>query len=88
MFSRLSRFARPILVNGAAGVVIAGEDEPHSLLAFTIASGKIVEIDVFGDRRRLRQLNLAPAMTGLSHWIDVRRSVHGRRTHRGDLHLG
>jgi RNA polymerase sigma-70 factor (ECF subfamily) len=59
MFSRLAAHARPILVNGAAGVVVAPEGEPYSVLGFTVTNGKIVEIDVFGDPQRLRQLSLA-----------------------------
>jgi RNA polymerase sigma factor (sigma-70 family) len=59
IFSRLVAHARPILVNGAAGVVVAPEDEPYSVVGFTVTNGKIVEIDVFGDPERLRQLNLA-----------------------------
>jgi RNA polymerase sigma-70 factor (ECF subfamily) len=57
-FSRLAAHARPILVNGAAGVVVAPEGEPASVLGFTVTDGKIVEIDVFASPERLRQLGL------------------------------
>jgi RNA polymerase sigma-70 factor, ECF subfamily len=58
-FSRLAAHARPILVNGAAGVVVAPEGEPASVLGFTVTDGKIVEIDVFASPERLRQLGLS-----------------------------
>jgi RNA polymerase sigma factor (sigma-70 family) len=50
VFGRLAEFARPALVNGAAGVVVVG---PHgnlfSVIGFTVANGKIVEIDILLD---------------------------------------
>jgi RNA polymerase sigma factor (sigma-70 family) len=58
-FSRFARFARPALVNGAAGLVTAPEGQPFSVMGFTIRRGKIVEIDVLADPARLRQLDLA-----------------------------
>jgi ketosteroid isomerase-like protein len=58
-FSRLARFARPALVNGAAGLVTAREGQPFSVMGFTVVRGKIVEIDVLADPERLRRLDLA-----------------------------
>jgi hypothetical protein len=58
-FSRLSPFVRPALVNGAAGVVVAPRGRPFSVMGFTVAGGKIVEIDVLADPVRLRRLDLA-----------------------------
>jgi len=58
MFARLSPHARPALVNGAAGVVVAPRDRPFSVMAFTIAGGKIVAIDVLADPERLSRLDL------------------------------
>jgi RNA polymerase sigma factor (sigma-70 family) len=58
-FSGRARFARPVLVNGAAGVVAAARGRPLAVLAFTIAGGRIVEIDVIADPERLRHLDLA-----------------------------
>src|SRR5579884_1535841 len=53
---------RPALVNGAAGVVAWLPDgRPLSVLGFTVAGGKIVEIDVLADPERLRRLDLRPA---------------------------
>ncbi len=52
-------FARPALVNGAAGVVAAPGGRPVSVLGFTVTRGKIVEIDILADPERLSQLDLA-----------------------------
>src|SRR5918997_374276 len=57
-FSRFAPFARPALVNGAAGVVTVREGQPLSVMGFTVAQGKIAEIDVLADPERLRQLDL------------------------------
>jgi RNA polymerase sigma factor (sigma-70 family) len=58
-FSRLARLAQPALVNGAAGVVMATQGRPFSVVAFTIRRGRIAEIDILADAARLRQLDLA-----------------------------
>jgi RNA polymerase sigma-70 factor (ECF subfamily) len=52
------RFARPVLVNGAAGFVVARGGRVAVVAGFTVARGKIVEIDVLADRARLRELDL------------------------------
>ena len=58
-FARLAPFAQPALVNGAAGVVTAPGGKPYAVMGFTVARGKIVEIDILADPARLRQLDLA-----------------------------
>lgn len=58
-FARLSPFARPALVNGAAGVVVAPRGRPFAVMGFTVSGGRIVAIDVLADPSRLRQLDLA-----------------------------
>src|SRR5829696_1869871 len=58
-FSRLAPFARPALVNGAAGLVTARDGRPISVMGFTVARGKIVEIDVLADPDRLGRLDLS-----------------------------
>jgi RNA polymerase sigma-70 factor, ECF subfamily len=58
-FSQFAPFARPALVNGAAGVVVAPRGRPFSVMGFTVSGGKIVEIDILADPARLRQLDLA-----------------------------
>jgi RNA polymerase sigma-70 factor (ECF subfamily) len=57
--SRLAQFARPALVNGAAGVVVAPHGRPFAVMGFTVRRGTIVEIDVLTDAERLRRLDLA-----------------------------
>src|SRR5215218_7934309 len=58
-FSRFAPFARPALVNGAAGVVVFERGRPFSVMGFTVRGGKIFEIDILADSERLRQLDLA-----------------------------
>ncbi len=58
-FARLSPFAQPSLVNGAAGVVVAPHGRPFAVMGFTVRGGKIVAIDALADPARLRQLDLA-----------------------------
>ena len=57
-FAWLAESARPVLVNGAAGVVAAPHGRPFSVLGFTVTRGKIVEIDILADPERLRQIDL------------------------------
>ena len=58
-YSRFAHFARPALVNGAVGVVVAPRGRLFRVLHFTLTRGKIVQIDVVADPARLRQLDLA-----------------------------
>jgi RNA polymerase sigma factor (sigma-70 family) len=57
-FARLAPFARPALVNGAAGLVIAPKGRPFAVIGVTVTHGKIAEIDVLADQARLRELDL------------------------------
>ena len=57
-YAGLARFARPALVNGAAGVVVAPGGRPFAVMGITVARGRIVEIDIFADRKRVRELDL------------------------------
>ncbi|MBA2511363.1 MAG: sigma-70 family RNA polymerase sigma factor [Rubrobacteraceae bacterium] len=61
-FSRFAPFAQPALVNGAAGVVTAPGGEPLAVMGFTVARGKIVEIDILADPERLRRLDLSAVL--------------------------
>jgi RNA polymerase sigma-70 factor (ECF subfamily) len=54
-----ARAARPALVNGAVGVVVAPRGRLLMVLDFTIEDDKIVAVDVVADPERLRQLDLA-----------------------------
>lgn len=59
MFSRGSaKFARPALVNGMVGLVVAPKGRLTTVLAFKIAGTKIVQIDIFGDSAHFHHLNL------------------------------
>jgi hypothetical protein len=58
-FSGRARFARPALVDGAAGAVWAPGGQPRVVFGFTIADGRVVEIELLADPERLRQLDLA-----------------------------
>jgi RNA polymerase sigma-70 factor (ECF subfamily) len=49
-----ARFARPAVVNGAAGVVVAPHGRPMAIVAFTIAGGRIAAIDLIADPAKLR----------------------------------
>ncbi|MEV6953431.1 sigma-70 family RNA polymerase sigma factor [Streptomyces sp. NPDC051183] len=60
-FSSVAPFARPALINGAAGVTVVVEGRPMSIMAFIVADGKILAIDVIADPHRLRGFGLADA---------------------------
>ena len=62
-FAWLAQFARPALVNGAAGVVVAPRGRLFSVMGFTIRGGRIVAIDILADPERLRRLDLTSWMT-------------------------
>jgi RNA polymerase sigma factor (sigma-70 family) len=57
-----SILARPVvqvhsaLVNGAAGVVVTLRGEPMTVMGFTVAEGKIIEIDAIADPERVRRI--------------------------------
>jgi RNA polymerase sigma-70 factor (ECF subfamily) len=62
-------FARPALINGAAGAIVAAHGRPLSVMGFTVTGGKILAIDVLSDPERLHHLDLTmleirPAMVG------------------------
>jgi len=58
-YSRAARFVRPALVNGAAGLAIVAFGRLVGALGFTFKHGKIAEIEMISDRRRLRHVDLA-----------------------------
>ena len=49
----------PVLVNGAAGVVITLGGQPVAVMGFTVSGGKIVEINSIVDSDRIRRLDLS-----------------------------
>jgi RNA polymerase sigma factor (sigma-70 family) len=65
MFSRMAPHVRPALVNGTPGVVVIPPDgKVFSIMAFTVADGKIVEIDALADPERLAAVDLS-ALEGI-----------------------
>jgi hypothetical protein len=50
---------RPALVNGAAGVVVTVRGRPITVMGFTIADGKIAEINAIADPERVRKIAAA-----------------------------
>ena len=58
-FGQLAQLVRPALVNGAIGVVMAPRGRLVRALTFTMANGKITEIDVIGDPVRLGELDVS-----------------------------
>jgi RNA polymerase sigma factor (sigma-70 family) len=49
---------RPVLINGAAGIVTFRHAQPVSIGAVTVRNGKIVELDFLADPERIRELDL------------------------------
>ena len=52
----------PVIVNGAAGVVVTVGGQPFVVMGFIIAEGKIVEIDSIADPERVRIIAAAVAV--------------------------
>lgn len=59
--SRSSRAqgARPVLVNGSVGVIVAPLGQPLFVLELKAKDGRITEIEMIADQARLRELDLA-----------------------------
>jgi RNA polymerase sigma factor (sigma-70 family) len=57
-FAHLGPFVQLVLVNGVPGVLVAPQGKPFSVLAFTVAGGKIAAIDALADPDRLERLEL------------------------------
>ena len=60
-YGHLAHLTRPALVNGTIGVVVAPRGKLVRALRFTIANGKITEIEVIGDPTRLGELDVSIA---------------------------
>ena len=58
-YGHLAQLTRPALVNGAIGVVVAPQGRLVRALRFTIANGKITEIEVIGNQARLGELDVS-----------------------------
>jgi len=49
----------PVLVNGAAGMVVTRRGRPVTVMGFTVTGGKIAEIDSIADPERVRRIAAA-----------------------------
>ena len=50
---RFARFARPAIVNGAAGLVVVPDERPIAVIGFSISGDRIVELDLVADPAKL-----------------------------------
>lgn len=55
-YAALAQFARPALVNGAAGLVALPAGRPVAVMAMTVRDGRIAEIDILADRNRVQAI--------------------------------
>jgi RNA polymerase sigma factor (sigma-70 family) len=55
----------PALINGAAGVVITLDGQPHGVMAFTVVNDQVVELDIIADPERIRRVASAVLSVGL-----------------------
>src|SRR5437773_180969 len=60
--SRFAPFARPAIVNGAAGLVIAPRGRPMAVVGITVLRGRIAEIDLIVDPSKLRRVAMDCAL--------------------------
>jgi RNA polymerase sigma-70 factor (ECF subfamily) len=59
-YGHMAQMVRPALVNGAVGLALASpQGRVSRTLTFTIANGKISEIDIIGDPARLGELEVS-----------------------------
>jgi len=58
-FARLAPLAQPVLVNGAPGFMVADAEQVISVAGFTVARGRITEIDLLADPARLRSIEFS-----------------------------
>ena len=58
LFSQPDVELRPVLINGAAGVVVYSGERVFSLMAFTVVAGKVAEINIIADPERLSRMDL------------------------------
>jgi RNA polymerase sigma-70 factor (ECF subfamily) len=55
---------QPVLVNGSAGVIATADGRPLAVMSFTVADGRIIEIDSISDPSRLPGIAAAAGLTG------------------------
>ena len=61
-FAPLARFARPVMINGGPGFLVARDGEALALMAVTVHDGRITEMDVLADPDRLARLDLTAVL--------------------------
>jgi RNA polymerase sigma-70 factor, ECF subfamily len=59
--ARLAGFARPAIVNGNAGVVVAPGGRAVAVVSFSVEKGRIAEIDVIANRTKLVRVQGLPS---------------------------
>jgi RNA polymerase sigma factor (sigma-70 family) len=62
-YAPLGKFARPVLVNGGPGLLVARQGQPLALMAATVRGDVITEIDILADPARLARLDLTAVLS-------------------------
>jgi hypothetical protein len=62
MFANPAAAVRPVLVNGAAGVVITLHGRPVNVMGITVQGGRVVAIDALADPDRIATLDLSEVL--------------------------
>jgi RNA polymerase sigma factor (sigma-70 family) len=62
-YAPLGKFARPVLVNGGPGLLVARQGQPLALMAATVRGDVITEIDILADPDRLARLDLTAVLS-------------------------
>jgi len=57
---RYLSLAKPVHINGSAGLLFGAPEEPVSVLAFTVVAGRIAALDMIADPAKLRHLLRQP----------------------------
>lgn len=57
-FAAMARHARPVLINGAPGFLVARDGQPLALIGLTVRRDLITELNILADPERLRRLDL------------------------------
>ena len=65
-FSSRAEHARPALINGAAGLVVAAHGQPIAVMAFTVTDDQIAELDIYAAPQRLARFSPASINAGKS----------------------
>jgi RNA polymerase sigma factor (sigma-70 family) len=58
-FTRIAQVTLPAVINGAAGIVMAADGRPITVVVFAITGAKIAAIDLIDDPRRIAEADLA-----------------------------